>query len=136
MPITSLRFSNLGPFDDVSFEFDKQVNVFTGPNNSWKSTALWVLAEILVYPFAFRIICIANPMPNLKSALSSVVKHTRLLASSELSLRKGRRAGKRVLRCWRIVGTRIICRRCAGAQTFALPALQVIRRHLRPKGYE
>ncbi len=52
MPITSLRFSNLGPFDDVSFEFDKQVNVFVGPNNSGKSTALWVLAEILVYLFS------------------------------------------------------------------------------------
>ena len=51
MPITSLSFSNVGPFDDISFEFDQQVNVFTGPNNSGKSTALWVLGELLVYPF-------------------------------------------------------------------------------------
>jgi hypothetical protein len=51
MPITRLRFTNVGPFDDVDFEFDSQVNVFTGPNNSGKSTALWVLGEIVVYPF-------------------------------------------------------------------------------------
>ncbi len=51
MPITKLSFSNVGPFDDIEFEFDPQVNVFTGPNNSGKSTALWVLGELLVYPF-------------------------------------------------------------------------------------
>ena len=53
MPITKLRFSNVGPFDDIEFEFDPQVNVFTGPNNSGKSTALWVLGDITVYPFLF-----------------------------------------------------------------------------------
>ena len=53
MPITSLRFTNVGPFEEVEFEFDEHVNVFTGPNNSGKSTALWVLAEIIVYPFGF-----------------------------------------------------------------------------------
>ena len=51
MPITKLSFSNVGPFDDIEFDFDPQVNVFTGPNNSGKSTALWVLGELLVYPF-------------------------------------------------------------------------------------
>ena len=51
MPITGLSFSNVGPFDEITFEFDQQVNVFTGPNNSGKSTVLWVLAELLVYPF-------------------------------------------------------------------------------------
>ena len=51
MPITKLGFSNVGPFDEVEFEFDPQVNVFTGPNNSGKSSALWVLGELLVYPF-------------------------------------------------------------------------------------
>ena len=51
MPISKLRFSNVGPFDDIEFEFDPQVNVFTGPNNSGKSTALWVLGEVAVYPF-------------------------------------------------------------------------------------
>ena len=51
MPITKLSFSNVGPFDDIEFEFDPQVNVFTGPNNSGKSTVLWVLGELLVYPF-------------------------------------------------------------------------------------
>ena len=50
MPITSLRFTNAGPFDDITFEFDRQVNVFTGPNNSGKSTVLLVLAEIAVFP--------------------------------------------------------------------------------------
>ena len=53
MPITKLSFSNVGPFDDIEFEFDPQVNVFTGPNNSGKSTALWVLGDIAVYPFVF-----------------------------------------------------------------------------------
>lgn len=51
MPITGLSFSKVGPFEDIAFEFDQQVNVFTGPNNSGKSTVLWVLAELLVYPF-------------------------------------------------------------------------------------
>ena len=53
MPITKLSFSNVGPFDEIEFEFDPQVNVFTGPNNSGKSTALWVLGDISVYPFDF-----------------------------------------------------------------------------------
>ena len=51
MPISKLSFSNVGPFGGIEFEFDPQVNVFTGPNNSGKSTALWVLGELLVYPF-------------------------------------------------------------------------------------
>jgi len=53
MPITHLHFTNVGPFDDIEFEFDPRVNVFTGPNNSGKSTVLWVLGEIVVFPFAF-----------------------------------------------------------------------------------
>ena len=53
MPITKLSFSNVGPFEEVEFEFDPQVNVFTGPNNSGKSSVLWVLGELLVYPFDF-----------------------------------------------------------------------------------
>ena len=53
MPITKLSFSNVGPFDDIEFEFDPRVNVFTGPNNSGKSTALWVLGDITVHPFVF-----------------------------------------------------------------------------------
>ena len=53
MPISKLRFTNVGPFDEIEFEFHQQVNVFTGPNNSGKSTVLWVLGEILVYPFGF-----------------------------------------------------------------------------------
>lgn len=52
MTIKKLRFTDMGPFDEIEFEFDEQVNVLTGPNNSGKSTALLVLAELLVYPFA------------------------------------------------------------------------------------
>lgn len=48
MPITGLKFNNVGPFDEIEFEFDDHVNVFVGPNNSGKSTALIVLGEILV----------------------------------------------------------------------------------------
>ena len=51
MPLANLQLTDVGPFKDISFEFDPQVNVFTGPNNSGKSTALWVLGELLVYPF-------------------------------------------------------------------------------------
>ena len=51
MPITSLYFTDIGPFDEIVFEFDPQVNVFTGPNNSGKTAALLTLGELLVYPF-------------------------------------------------------------------------------------
>lgn len=51
MTITSLHFTDFGPFDKISFEFDHQVNVFTGPNNTGKTAALLVLGELLVYPF-------------------------------------------------------------------------------------
>ncbi len=53
MPISSLHIANVGPFDEIEFEFDNQVNVFTGPNNSGKSSALWALGDITVYPFSF-----------------------------------------------------------------------------------
>ena len=53
MPISKLSFSNVGPFDEVEFEFDPQVNVFTGPNNSGKSSVLWVLGDVAVFPFDF-----------------------------------------------------------------------------------
>ena len=52
MTITSLYFTEFGPFEEISFEFDRQVNVFTGPNNTGKTAALLVLGELLVYPFA------------------------------------------------------------------------------------
>ena len=52
MGISSLYFTDVGPFEGITLEFDKQVNVFTGPNNSGKSTVLWVLGELLVYPFS------------------------------------------------------------------------------------
>ena len=55
MPITKLQFNDAGPFEEISFEFDERVNVFTGANNSGKTTVLLVLAELLVYPFAMPI---------------------------------------------------------------------------------
>ena len=51
MPVKALSISSVGPFEDVRLEFDDHINVLTGPNNSGKSTALWVLGELLVYPF-------------------------------------------------------------------------------------
>ena len=53
MTIQSFRITNVGPFDEIEFEFDSQVNVFTGPNNSGKSSALWALGDTTVYPFTF-----------------------------------------------------------------------------------
>ena len=53
MPLSSLYIANVGPFNEIQFEFDPQVNVFTGPNNCGKSSALWVLGDITVYPFSF-----------------------------------------------------------------------------------
>ena len=53
MPITSLEFTNAGPFDEVQFVFDDHINVFVGPNNSGKSATLMLLGELLVAPFGF-----------------------------------------------------------------------------------
>lgn len=52
MPIYELNLENLGPFDDIHFEFNPKINVFIGPNNSGKSTVLMALGDITVYPFA------------------------------------------------------------------------------------
>jgi len=52
MPIYDLRFTNLGPFDEIDFQFDPQVNVFVGPNNCGKSTVLMGLANLAVADFA------------------------------------------------------------------------------------
>lgn len=52
MPITNLSFTDFGPFDNISFDFDRRVNVFTGPNNTGKTSVLLILGELLVYPFA------------------------------------------------------------------------------------
>ena len=53
VPITQLHFTNVGPFDEITFDFDHQINVFVGPNNSGKSSVLSVLGDVLVYPFSF-----------------------------------------------------------------------------------
>ena len=52
MPLTSFKFTNVGPFNEIEFEFDAHINVFAGPNNTGKSTALMVLANTVVYPFS------------------------------------------------------------------------------------
>ena len=70
MPITKLSFSNVGPFDEVDFEFDPQVNVFTGPNNSGKSSVLWVLGELLVFPFTMPARLIHSDKPGWKLGMS------------------------------------------------------------------
>ena len=71
MPITSLHVTDVGPFDEVTIEFDRQVNVFTGPNNSGKSTLLWVLAELLVYPFGMPARLLRSDNPQWKLSISS-----------------------------------------------------------------
>ena len=52
MTIERLQFTDVGPIAEIAINFDRQLNVFTGPNNTGKSTILWVLSELLVYPFA------------------------------------------------------------------------------------
>jgi hypothetical protein len=51
MPIVNLRLSHLGPLEDIEFVFDEQVNVFVGPNNCGKSTALTALGNIVACLF-------------------------------------------------------------------------------------
>ena len=51
MPLKKLQLTNLGPFDEIEFEFDDRVNVFTGANNAGKSTALVALGVLTVDPF-------------------------------------------------------------------------------------
>lgn len=53
MPIYELDLTNVGPFDDIHFEFDPHVNVFVGPNNCGKSTLQIALGDIVVYGFLF-----------------------------------------------------------------------------------
>ena len=38
MPMRDLHVTNIGPFDDMTFEFDEHINIFVGPNSSGKST--------------------------------------------------------------------------------------------------
>ena len=73
MPITNLNVTDVGPFDEITLEFDKQVNVFTGPNNSGKSTLLWVLGELLVYPFTMPKKLFKSPNPKWRLSISTPV---------------------------------------------------------------
>lgn len=52
MHIDYLSFTSFGPFDEIEFNFDQQVNVLVGPNNSGKSAALMVLSHLIVHPFS------------------------------------------------------------------------------------
>lgn len=47
MSIRAFELKNVGPFDDIRFEFDEHVNVFVGPNNSGKTCALMALADMV-----------------------------------------------------------------------------------------
>ena len=51
MPISTLHFMGIGPFNEVDFEFDPHINVFIGPNNCGKSTVLFALGDLSVLPF-------------------------------------------------------------------------------------
>ena len=53
MSIQNLHIANVGPFDKIAFVFDSRVNVFTGPNNSGKSSVLWSLGDIVACPRIF-----------------------------------------------------------------------------------
>ena len=66
MPLKRLRLTNLGPFDEIEFEFDEHVNVFTGPNNSGKSTALVALGELTVDPFLLPDKLLRNETPEFR----------------------------------------------------------------------
>ena len=66
MPLERLRLTNLGPFDEIEFEFDEHVNVFTGPNNSGKSTALVALGELTVDPFLMPDKLLRNETPGFR----------------------------------------------------------------------
>ena len=77
MHIASLSLTNLGPFDEVAFEFDRHVNVLVGPNNCGKSTALFALGDITVYPFLSQKSCCAKTQPDFGAgSVRDVVRKT------------------------------------------------------------
>lgn len=51
MPIVGLTLRDLGPFEEIAFEFDPHLNIFVGPNNCGKTTVLVALADILLSSF-------------------------------------------------------------------------------------
>ena len=71
MPITKLEIHDLGPFDEIVFDLDERVNVFTGSNNTGKSTVLMLLAELLVYPFGIPEKLFRKPRPEWKLTYST-----------------------------------------------------------------
>ena len=71
MPITSLSFTNVGPFDDVAFEFDPQVNVFVGPNNCGKSTVLFVMSNLIVRRFVLPHKLLRSESPTFRVGIRS-----------------------------------------------------------------
>ena len=71
MAITSLHVTNVGPFKEITLRFDPQVNIFTGPNNSGKSTLLWVLGELLVFPFTMPVKLLRSDQSRWRLTVSS-----------------------------------------------------------------
>ena len=74
MHLSKLRLTNLGPFDEIEFEFDEHVNVFTGPNNSGKSTVLMALGELTVCPFTLPRKLLRSEATGFKIELASMDK--------------------------------------------------------------
>ena len=71
MPVKHLAFTDVGPFREVALSFDPQTNVLTGPNNSGKSSVLFVLGEILVYPFSVPTKLLRSDSPTWELALTT-----------------------------------------------------------------
>ena len=89
MPITMLEVHDIGPFDEIVFDFDESVNVFTGTNNTGKSTVLTLLAELLVYPFGIPEKLFKTSRPEWKLTYSSPdgeVEHQGILPSAPESM--------------------------------------------------
>jgi AAA domain len=81
MPIRDLCVTNVGPFNDIMFEFDTHINVFVGPNSSGKSTALMALADIAAYPYYAAAAHHSGPPPALSQdanfLLNALAPHAR-----------------------------------------------------------
>jgi len=77
MPLVSMKLKNLGPFTDIAFEFDPKVNVFVGPNNCGKTTALLALAVAICglgHPFPQKLVR-REGVCELKDLLHSIRLH-------------------------------------------------------------
>ena len=55
MGISSLYFTDVGPFEEITFEFNDQINVFTGPNNSGKINRFMGVRGIVGLPVQYSV---------------------------------------------------------------------------------